>query len=115
MTAADKTIMSAVDPRDAGTQLRPGLWQTINERYPGSMIRKESFVPQARLAKPLAASRLTLVSSCGVNLKSDQHLDVCHPFGDCRFIPVPSPALLDDFIIHPFIHPPSAPPSHIHI
>ena len=66
MTAADKTAMSAVDRRDAGTQLRPGLWQTINERYPGSMIRKESFVPQARLAKPVAASRLTLVSSCGV-------------------------------------------------
>src|SRR5260370_10382128 len=100
MTGADKTIMSAVDPRDAGTQLRPGLWQTINERYPGSMIRKESFVPQARLAKPLAASRLTLVSSCGVHLKSDQHLDVCHPFGDFRFIRGPSRAKHDDLIIH---------------
>ncbi len=105
MTAADKTIMSAVDPRDAGTQLRPGLWQTINERYPGSMIRKESFVPQARLAKPLAASRLTLVSSCGVHLKSDQHLDVCHPFGDFRFMRVPSRAKHDDLIIHQLKYP----------
>jgi hypothetical protein len=39
MTAADKNTLSAADPREAGTQLRPGLWQTINERYPGSMIR----------------------------------------------------------------------------
>jgi hypothetical protein len=43
MTAADKNTLSAADPREAGTQLRPGLWQTINERYPGSMIRKESW------------------------------------------------------------------------
>ena len=53
MTAADKSTLSAADPREVGTQLRPGLWHTINERYPGSMIRKDSFVPQARLAKPL--------------------------------------------------------------
>src|SRR5260370_4457977 len=105
MTAADKSTLSAADPRDAGTQLRPGLWRTINERYPGSMIRKESFVPQARLAKPLAASRLTLVSSCGVHLKSDQHLDVCHPFGDFRFMRVPSRAKHDDLIIHQLKYP----------
>lgn len=30
-------------------QLRPGLWETINERYPGSMITKADFVPLARL------------------------------------------------------------------
>ena len=61
MTEADKPSASgvapasapAVDPRESGSQLRPGLWHTINERYPGSMIRKENFVPQARLAKPL--------------------------------------------------------------
>jgi len=100
MTAADKSTLSVADPREVGTQLRPGLWHTINERYPGSMIRKESFVPQARLRKPLAASRLTLVSSCGVHLKTDQPLDVCHPFGDFRFMRVPSGAKHDDLIIH---------------
>jgi len=105
MTAADKNTLSAADPREVGTQLRPGLWHTINERYPGSMIRKESFVPQARLGKPLAASRLTLVSSCGVHLKTDQPLDVCHPFGDFRFMRVPSRAKHDDLIIHQLKYP----------
>jgi hypothetical protein len=74
MTAADKSTLPAEDPRDVATQLRPGLWHTINERYPGSMIRKDSFVPQARLTKSLAASRLTLVSSCGVHRKTDPPL-----------------------------------------
>ena len=37
MMEADKRTSSAADPRDVGTQLRPGLWHTINERYPGSM------------------------------------------------------------------------------
>lgn len=104
MTAADKSTVST-DPREVGTQLRPSLWHTINERYPGSMIRKESFVPQARLGKPLAASRLTLVSSCGVHLKTDQPLDVCHPFGDFRFVRVPSGAKHDDLIIHQLKYP----------
>ena len=105
MTAADDGALSAADPREGGTQLRPDLWHTINERYPGSMIRKESFVPQARLRKPLAASRLTLVSSCGVHLKTDQPLDVCHPFGDFRFMRVPSRAKHDDLIIHQLKYP----------
>ena len=105
MTAADKSTLPAADPREAGTQLRPGLWHTINERYPGSMIRKESFVPQARLLKPLAASRLTLVSSCGVHLKSEEPLDVCHPFGDFRFMRVPSRSKHNDLIIHQLKYP----------
>ena len=105
MTAADESTLSAADPREAGTQLRPGLWHTINEPYPGSMIRKESFVPQVCLVKPLAASRLTLVSSCGVHLKSDHPLDVCHPFGDFRFVRVPSGAKHDDLIIHQLKYP----------
>ena len=100
MTAADESALSAADPRAAGTQIRPDLWHTINERYPGSMIRKDGFVPQARLAKPLSASRLTLVSSCGVHLKTDNPLDVCHPFGDFRFLRVPSNAKHNDLIIH---------------
>ena len=105
MTAADKGSSSTADPREVGTQLRPGLWHTINERYPGSMIRKESFVAQAQLRKPLAASRLTMVSSCGVHLKTDQPLDVCHPLGDFRFVRVPSRAKHDDLIIHQLKYP----------
>jgi D-proline reductase (dithiol) PrdB len=105
MTAADNNPLSANDPREAGTQLRPGLWHTINERYPGSMIRKDSFVPQARLRKPLAESRLTLISSCGVHLKTEPPLDVCHPFGDFRFMRVPSAAKHDDLIIHQLKYP----------
>src|SRR5580700_12179285 len=105
MTAADKTPAPAADPREAGTQLRPGLWQTINERYPGSMIRKESFVSQASLSKPLAESRLTLISSCGVHCKTDPPLDVCHPFGDFRFRRVPSRLRHQDLIIHQLKYP----------
>jgi len=105
MTAADKSALPAEDPRDVATQLRPGLWHTINERYPGSMIRKDSFVPQARLTKSLAASRLTLVSSCGVHRKTDPPLDVCHPFGDFRFRRVSSHAKHDELIIHQLKYP----------
>src|SRR5271168_3383016 len=105
MTAADKMGISAADPREAGAQLRPGLWETINARYPGSMIRKESFVPQARLTKPLSACQLSLVSSCGVHLKSDAPLDVCHPLGDFRFRRVPSSAKHAELIIHQLKYP----------
>jgi D-proline reductase (dithiol) PrdB len=105
MTAADKSAVPTNDPRDVGKQLRPGLWYTINERYPGSMIRKDTFVPQARLTMPLAASRLTLVSSCGVHMKTDPPLDVCHPFGDFRFSRVSSHAKHDDLIIHQLKYP----------
>ena len=59
MTEADR---ESKDPRETGTQLRPGLWRTINERYPGSMIEKSDFVPLAQCRKPLSKSRLTLIS-----------------------------------------------------
>jgi D-proline reductase (dithiol) PrdB len=105
MTAADRDNLPATDSRDAVTQLRPGLWHTINQRYPGSMIRKNSFVPPARLAKPLSQSRLTLVSSCGVHMKTEEPLDVCHPFGDFRFLNIPSWAKHHDLIIHQLKYP----------
>jgi hypothetical protein len=50
-------------------QMRPGLWAAVNERYPGSMITKTDFVPLAKLKKPLAESRLTFVSTSGVQRK----------------------------------------------
>lgn len=105
MTEANKHALPSVDPREAGTQLRAALWQTINERYPGSMIRKHSYVRQAQLAKPLALCRLTLVSSCGVHLKTDKPLDVCHPLGDFRFMRVPSGAKHEDLTIHQLKYP----------
>src|SRR5258708_31055514 len=52
------------DPRETGHQLRPGLWETINQRYPGSMITKADYVPLARLSKPLNEAHVTLISSC---------------------------------------------------
>ncbi len=105
MTAANNQQPAAVDPREAGTQLRPGLWHTINERYPGSMIRKEAYVPLARLPKPLAQCRATFISSCGVHLRTERPLDVCHPFGDFRFRRVPSSARHDDLTIHQLKYP----------
>jgi D-proline reductase (dithiol) PrdB len=102
MTGADR---EAKDPRETGTQLRPGLWHTINERYPGSMIEKSDFVPLARCRKPLSEARLMLISSCGVYSKSDPALDVCHPFGDFRFRRVPSSARHEDLIIHQLKYP----------
>lgn len=91
---------SVLDPREAGTQLRPGLWQTINERFPGLMITKSTVVPLTRLIKPLAASHLIMISSCGVHLKTDRPLDVFHPFGDFSFRRVPSGASHQELIIH---------------
>jgi hypothetical protein len=66
MTEADRTPK---DPRETGKQLRPGLWYTVNERFPRSMIHTDDFVPIAELGKPLEESRLTPISSCGVHLK----------------------------------------------
>ncbi len=102
MTEVDSTQKN---PRDTGAQLRPGLWRTINERYPGSMIEKYEFVPLAQVRKPLAESRLTLISSCGVHAKSDPPLDVCHPFGDFRFRRVPSNLRHEDLTIHQLKYP----------
>jgi len=93
------------DPRETGEQLRPGLWETINQRYPGSMITKADYVPLARLRNPLRQSKVTLVSSCGVHLKSDRPLDVCHPLGDFNFRRVPSQAETSDLIIHQLKYP----------
>src|SRR5579872_707205 len=93
------------DPRETGEQLRPGLWQTINHRYPGSMVTKADYVPLAHLSKPLRQARLTLVSSCGVHRKSDRPMDVCHPFGDFTFRRVPSGARHSDLMIHQLKYP----------
>ncbi len=88
-------------------QLRPGLWATVNERYPGSMITKTDLVPLARLKKPNHESRLTFVSSAGVQPKGTMPFDVVHPVGDYSFRRVPSGSKPADLEIHQIKYPTS--------
>lgn len=102
MEAAEKVQQ---DPRETGQQLRPGLWHTINQRYPGSMITRDDYVPLSPLAKPLHQARVVLISSCGVHMKTDRPMDVCHPLGDFTFRRVSSAARHQDLIIHQLKYP----------
>ena len=86
-------------------QLRPGLWQTVNERYPGSMITKDDFVPLARLSKPLSEVRLTFVSTAGVQPKGTLPFDTVHPVGDYTFRRVPSDSKPEELEIHQLKYP----------
>ena len=86
-------------------QLRPGLWQTVNERYPGVMITKTDFVPLAKLKKPLSESRLTFVSTAGVQPKDSMPFDTVHPVGDYTFRRVPSNSKPGDLEIHQLKYP----------
>lgn len=95
--------MTAIsDPPEvpAGQQLRPGLWTTINERYPGSMVSKDDHVPLAKLRVPLPRARLTFVSTAGVQPKGSLPFDTVHPIGDYTFRAVPSGARPDELVIH---------------
>ncbi len=93
------------DSANEGRQLRPGLWATINERYPGSMITKDDFVPLARLKKPLSEARLSFVSSAGVQPVGTLPFDVAHPVGDYSFRRVPSAATPAELEIHQIKYP----------
>lgn len=86
-------------------QLRPGLWATVNERYPGSMITKDDLVPLAKLKKPLAKSRLTFVSTAGVQPKDTLPFDTAHPVGDYTFRRVPSGSKPSELEIHQLKYP----------
>ena len=86
-------------------QLRPGLWATVNERYPGSMITRLDAVPLARLGQPLNETRLTFVSSAGVQPKGTMPFDVVHPVGDYSFRRVPSSSRPEDLEIHQLKYP----------
>src|SRR6266481_737347 len=90
---------------DDTRQLRPGLWETINERYPSSMITKSDFVPLARLSKPLSQTRLTFVSSAGIQPKGTMPFDVVHPVGDFSFRRVPSASTISELEIHQIKYP----------
>jgi D-proline reductase (dithiol) PrdB len=86
-------------------QLRQGLWETINDRYPGSMMTKGDVVPLARLRRPLADSRLTFVSTAGVQPTGSLPFDVVHPVGDYTFRRVPSSSTPADLEIHQLKYP----------
>ena len=87
------------------TQLRPGLWDTVNERYPGSMITKDDLVPLAKLAKPLSNARLSFVSTAGVQPRGTVPFDTVHPVGDYTFRRVPSASKPADLEIHQLKYP----------
>jgi len=86
-------------------QLRPGLWATVNDRYPGSMITKPDLVPLAGLGQPLAHSRLTFVSTAGVQPKGTLPCGGVHPVGDYSFLRVPAVAKPEDLEIHQLKYP----------
>ena len=87
------------------TQLRPGLWDTVNERYPGSMISKDNFIPLARLSKPLSDARVSFVSTSGVQPRGTMPFDTVHPVGDYTFRRVPSGSKPADLEIHQIKYP----------
>ncbi len=89
------------------TQLRPGLWATVNERYPGSMLSKDDLVPLAKLKKPIGESRLTFVSTAGVQLRNSLPFDTSHPVGDYTFRRVPSDSKVTGLDIHQLKYPTS--------
>lgn len=85
--------------------MRPGLWATVNERYPGSMIHKEDLVPLAPVTKPLSQSKLCFVSSAGVQPKGTMPFDTVHPVGDYTFRRVPTRSKPTDLEIHQLKYP----------
>ncbi len=88
-------------------QLRPSLWTTVNERYPGSLIRKNDAVPLATLGVPLERARLGFVSSAGVQPIGTLPFDVAHPVGDFTYRTVPSNAAPSELEIHQLKYPTS--------
>ena len=89
----------------SASQLRPGLWETVNERYPGSMISNSDAVPLALLEKPLSECRLSFVSTSGVQPKTSLPFDTVHPVGDYTFRRVPSDSRTEDLEIHQLKYP----------
>ena len=86
-------------------QLRPGLWETVNERYPGSMITSSALVPLAPLRKPLAECKLVFISTSGVQPRGTVPFDTVHPVGDYSVRRVPSAARVDELEIHQLKYP----------
>ncbi|MEJ7848454.1 MAG: glycine/sarcosine/betaine reductase selenoprotein B family protein [Pyrinomonadaceae bacterium] len=87
------------------SQLRPGLWDTVNERYPDSMITRDELVPLVRPVKTLSESRVTFVSTAGVQPRGTLPFDTVHPVGDYTFRRVPSGSKPADLEIHQLKYP----------
>ena len=90
---------------NSDSQLRPGLWQIVNDRYPGSMISNSDTVPLARITKPLSESRICFVSTSGVQTRNTLPFDTVHPVGDYTFRRVPSESRPADLEIHQLKYP----------
>jgi D-proline reductase (dithiol) PrdB len=99
------TETSSGPPPAPEQQLRPGLWATVNARYPGSMITKHDLVPLAPVRKPLAECKLVFVSTSGVQPKGTLPFDTAHPVGDYTFRRVPSSSRVDGLEIHQLKYP----------
>ncbi len=69
------------------------------------MITKSDVVPLAPMRRPLADSRLTFVSTAGVQPIGTLPFDVVHPVGDYTFRRVPSSATPADLEIHQLKYP----------
>jgi D-proline reductase (dithiol) PrdB len=69
------------------------------------MITKSDFVPLAKLKKPLPESRLTFVSTAGVQPKNSLPFDTVHPVGDYSFRRVPSDSKVEYLEIHQLKYP----------
>jgi len=87
------------------TQLRPGLWDTVNQRYPGSMIHKDTFVPLTELKEPIHDCKVCFVSTSGVQPKTSLPFDTVHPIGDYSFRSFSSAIDAADLEIHQIKYP----------
>lgn len=97
--------MTGTSESPGSAQLRPGLWATVNERYPGSMITKDDVVPLAPLRRPLAECRVAFLSTSGVQTRDSLPFDTVHPVGDFTFRRVPSSSDVRDLVIHQLKYP----------
>lgn len=76
--------------------LKTRFWKWVMKYYPA--IRHHS-APWTPLNKPLTASRVALVTSCGVHLKSDRPFDLADMRGDPTFRVIPADAKAEDLTI----------------
>lgn len=62
--------------------------------------------PFARLRKPLSESKVALVTTGGVHLKSQEPFDIDDPLGDCSYREIPSDANPEDLTWTHYYHAP---------
>ncbi len=74
----------------------------------GSYDYENGFRSACEIEKPLSESRLTFVSSAGVQPKNSMPFDTVHPIGDYTFRRVPSDSKPSDLEIHQLKYPTSS-------